>query len=66
MTRTLIQQQVIELVEKHGSFRALARTVHVDVGYLHRLATGEKIQPGDSILRRLGLRRITHYEKINP
>lgn len=52
-----LQDRIDELVQQHGSLRAVARVTEIDVGYLSRLRTGEKVNPEKDKLRRLGLRR---------
>ncbi len=58
--------RVGELVAQHGTLRAAARVIDIDAGYLSRLASGEKVSPGKDFLRRMGLRRVTTYEKAKP
>jgi hypothetical protein len=58
-----IQQRVIELEAQHGSLRAAARVLQTDVGYLSRLANGEKNHPGSRLLSRMGLRQVITYER---
>lgn len=59
-----LQERVDELVAKHGSLRAVSRVTEIDVGYLSRLCSGGKMNPGAAILRRLGLRRVVSYEYL--
>ena len=40
-----LQDRIDELVQQHGSLRAVARVTEIDVGYLSRLRTGEKVNP---------------------
>ncbi len=61
---TLLQQRVQELVLQHGSVRAAGRVLEVDSAYLYRLGNGEKTDPGEKLLRRMGLRRIVTYERL--
>jgi hypothetical protein len=61
---TTLSKCIAELVEKHGSLRAAALAVNIEVGYLSRLAAGEKVNPSKEFLRRLGLRRVVSYERI--
>ena len=63
MTVAILQECVEALVAKHGSVRAAARVLEVDHAYLYRLRTGEKRDPGETLLRRLGLRRVVSYER---
>lgn len=57
-----LQDRVIQLVEQHGSLRAAARAIEVDVSYLSRLGSGEKEMPSETTLRRMGLLQIVTYE----
>lgn len=43
------------LVDKYGSIRNVADKVGIDHAYLHRLRTGEKDNPSDETLKKLGL-----------
>lgn len=61
-----LKDRIEQLVSQHGSLRAVARVTEIDVGYLSRLRAGEKANPEKAKLRRLGLRRVVHYEAINP
>ena len=56
-----MQKRVAELIEQHGSLRAAARVIQIDAGYLSRLANGEKGEPSDLFLRRMGLRKVVTY-----
>lgn len=64
--RELLYRQITKLVAMHGSLRAAARVLRVDPGYLSRLRSGGKTMPGKTLLRRLGVRAITTYERIAP
>lgn len=59
-----LQDRIDELVAQHGSLRAVARVTEIDVGYLSRLRSGEKVNPKKDTLRRLGVRRVVGYEPI--
>lgn len=50
--------------EEHGSLRAAAKALGIDAGYLSRLKSGEKINPGDDVLAALGLERVTMYRAM--
>lgn len=52
--------------EERGSLRAAAKAIGVDAGYLSRLKSGEKLNPGDDVLSALGLERITMYRAAAP
>jgi hypothetical protein len=58
-----LSERVAELIAQHGSLRAAARVLECDPGYLSRLASGEKSDPGDTLLRRMGLRQIVTYQR---
>jgi len=60
-----LPERIAELVEKHGSLRATARALEVDVGYLSRLSSGEKYKPSDELLWRMGLHATTIYQRAN-
>ena len=59
-----IHDRINELVELHGSLRAVARVTEIDAGYLSRLRAGEKANPDKDKLRRLGLRRVVTFERL--
>jgi len=61
-----VQAAIEKQVSRHGGLRAAARAMEIAPSYLCRLRTGEKAQPDDSILRKLGLRRVVSYEVIRP
>ena len=58
-----LQERVRELEQQHGGLRAAARAIQIEPSYLCRLGTGEKAQPSEAILRRLGLRRVVTYKR---
>jgi transcriptional regulator with XRE-family HTH domain len=51
------------LQAQHGSLRAVARVLEIDAGYLSRLKAGEKLNPSDALLRKLGLRRYVQFSE---
>lgn len=53
-----LTDRIHELVCVHGSLRAVGRVLRVDAGYLSRLYHGKKSAPSESLLRRMGLRKI--------
>lgn len=61
-----LTQRINELIEQHGSMRAVARVMQTENSYLSRLHSGEKERPGKLVLRRLGLRSVTTYERTEP
>jgi transcriptional regulator with XRE-family HTH domain len=52
-----IPRRIAQLVRKHGSLRAVSRETGVDVGYLSRLRSGEKANPSEETLGRLGIQK---------
>lgn len=61
-----LTDRIAELIEQHGSLRAAARALQTNPGYLCRLASGEKSNPGEEVLTCMGLRAVTTYERIKP
>lgn len=61
---TLLQKRIVEVVFSAGSLRAAAKWLDVDSGCLSRLQSGEKDNPSDELLAKLGLRRKVVYERI--
>ena len=59
---SVLRARIDELVARHGSLRAAARVLQMDHVYLYRLRNGEKENPSDEMLRKLGLRRVVTYE----
>lgn len=62
---TTLQSRIAELVARHGDIRAAVRVLQVDHAYLHRLGSGEKSNPSEKMLKKLGLKRIitVRYER---
>ncbi|WP_414616988.1 hypothetical protein [Stenotrophomonas muris] len=56
-----IKEALAFQVELHGSLRAASKDLGIDAGYLSRLASGEKENPGDYVLERLGLEKKVVY-----
>jgi hypothetical protein len=61
-----LAERIEQLVQQHGSLRAVGRVTEIDPGYLSRLRSGEKVRPEVDKLRRLGLRRVVSYELLRP
>lgn len=61
----MIGDRVRELEVEYGSLREAARQTGFDAGYLLRLRDGEKTNPSAESLKRLGLRRVVMYERID-
>ena len=52
---------VRQLEDKHGGLRSAGRATGIDAGYLKRLRDGEKTNPSDATLAKLGLRKEVIY-----
>lgn len=61
-----LTKRVQEVARQHGSLRAAARALTVDHAYLSRLQSGEKTDPSEAVLRKLGLRRLVLYARVKP
>lgn len=60
----MVTHQIGQLIHRHGSLRAAARVLGISPAYLSRLFSGEKKDPSDTMLRKLGLRRVVTYVSI--
>lgn len=49
------------LVDRHGSLRNVAKVLEIDLAYLSRMQSGEKVNPSETVLRKLGLVRVVTY-----
>jgi len=56
-----LKQRIDWLCGKHGSLRTVARVLDIDHGYLSRLRSGDKDEPSDEVLRKLGLVKHVEY-----
>ena len=63
---TVIQRKVEELIMEFSGLRRAARLLNIDPAYLHRLRMGQKKNPSQFILSKLGLRRVVSYERRQP
>lgn len=61
-----LAERIEKLIEQHGSLRAAGRAIQIDPAYLSKLASGGKIAPSKTTLRRLGLNAVTTYELRTP
>lgn len=63
----LLTEHCKSLIEAFGSVRAASNKLDIDYAYLHRLASGEKTDPSDATLEKLGLTaiRTTQYFKLS-
>lgn len=64
--RNLLRRRINDMAEHHGSLRKAARVLQIDHVYLWRLLNGQKDNPGNTLLRKLGIRRVVTvtYEYI--
>ena len=60
----MIRQRIEELSVQHGSLRAAARVLQIDVSYLSKLKDGSKTNPSAKVLKKLGLRRIVEIRYV--
>lgn len=58
-----IQLAVKALVDHYGSYRSAADAIDVNYAYLWRLGSGEKTEPSDDVLKKLGLVKQVTYRK---
>lgn len=65
MAESLPAARIRSLVEQHGSYRKVGELLGVDHAYLHRIASGEKDNMSDELLRKIGLRRGTFYTSFD-
>lgn len=61
MKKITPKARALQLIKRHGSVRAAASAIDVDHVYLFRISTGERADPGDDVLQKLGLRRVVTY-----
>ena len=61
-----LRQTIVDLERKHGGLRAASEILGIDAGYLTRLKTGEKFNPGYETLLLLGLIKVVTitYKKL--
>jgi transcriptional regulator with XRE-family HTH domain len=62
--QTTLHDAIAAASERYGSMRKLAEAIGVDVGYLSRLASGEKAEPSAATLASLGLERVVTYRAV--
>ena len=56
-----LKERIDELCEKHGSLRNTSKIIDVDFGYLSGLRSGEKNNPSEKIISKLGLKKVVTY-----
>jgi hypothetical protein len=62
--QALIRRKIREVVKAKGGLRPAAQHLKLKYSYLGALLDGTRSNPGDSYLRKLGLRRVTYIEEI--
>ena len=60
MAKVLVER-IKELITEHGGLRQAARHLKCDPSYLLRLYDGEKTNPGEAVLKKLGLKKVVTY-----
>lgn len=53
--------RICMLVDRHGSLRNVGKILSIDHAYLKRLRDGDKVNPSETVLKKLGLKRIVTY-----
>ena len=56
-----LRAHVATVIAKHGGLRLAARACHVNEGYLCRLASGKKCNPGKQMMKKLGIKKLVIY-----
>lgn len=65
LTETVtLQQRIDEIAALFGSLREAASILEIDAGYLSRLRSGDKADPGPDVLAKLGLQRHVTYTLV--
>lgn len=49
---------------RYGSLRKAGLILKINYAYLSRLRSGQKVNPSDAVLRKLGLRRVIQFEQL--
>ena len=61
--QALIRRKVKAQIKRRGSGLALARHLGITGSYLYQLKNGGATNPGNDVLKGLGLRRVTWIEE---
>ena len=64
MSDDLLKKCIENIIAEHNGLRAAARHLQCDPAYLLRLYDGEKKNPGDKLLSKLGLKKVITYVRI--
>lgn len=62
--QALIRRTLKTWITVHGNARQAALKLKINPKYFYSLLAGHKVNPGDAVLRKLGLRRVTYIEEI--
>lgn len=55
----LLKAKLKKLYQEAGTWRKAGKVLDVSASYLNRLYNGERIEPSSSLLKKMGLKRIT-------
>lgn len=58
-----IKTRIQQLLTEHGGVRATARAIRMSPSYLIRLRDGEKWEPSEQVLAKLGLQKKVTYAR---
>lgn len=58
-----VQSAIATLVKHYGSYRAVQAAIGVNYAYLWRLRKGEKTEPSEDVLKKLGLVKQVTYSR---
>ena len=61
--QALIRRKCKELVKKFGNARQAALRIGINPKYMYSIIDGRRTNPGDAVLRKMGLRRVTFIEE---
>lgn len=61
--RKLIREKVIACIERRGSGTAAAEWIGISYSYLFMLRDKRDVNPGNEVLKKLGLRRVIYIEE---
>lgn len=59
-----LREHIEARIKEVGSLTALARVSGISVDYLGHMRAGRKTNPGNDLLKRLGIRRVVTFERI--
>lgn len=61
---TKLQKAADALIKRYGSLRKAQAATGINYAYLQRLHKGDKVNPSDAVLAKLGLRKRSAYENL--